>query len=62
MQITKNGKQKGILNVFFLFYEQINTETFEAHVGKLGMCQHMCMCVRALFIYQYKHSECTEAL
>lgn len=51
MQITKNGKQKGILNVFFLFYEQINTATFEAHVGKLGMCQHICVCVCVLYTY-----------
>lgn len=30
---------------FLSFYEQINTETFEAHVGKLGMCQRACICV-----------------
>lgn len=44
MQISKNEKRKGILNVFFSFYEQINTETFKAHVGRLGMWQRVCLC------------------
>lgn len=50
MQITKNGKQKGILNVFFYFTSK-STQKHLRHMWGSSECASTSVCVCACFIH-----------